>query len=115
MSTASPEGALSNAGYEPTFLNARREAIIITIIWVVAFLWTILYCAFTGYQENVDPENLDLVMGIPSWIFWGVGAPWLVADLFTLWFALIYMKDDDLGEDPGHEATETSADQGGEA
>jgi len=102
MSTASPDNASRTANFDTTYLNARREAFYILIVWIVAFSWTILYCHFNGYQENVDPENLNLVLGIPSWVFWGIAAPWFFADIFTLWYALSYIKDDDLGEDPEH-------------
>lgn len=84
--------------YDPVFLNSRREAAIVLVVWVIAFLWTTLYCYFNGYRSDIDPDNLELVMGLPSWVVWGIGAPWLVCDLFTLWFALFYMKNDDLGE-----------------
>ena len=34
-----------------------------------------------------------------GWIFWGVAAPWIAANLFTFWFCAHYMVDDDLGEE----------------
>ena len=80
---------------EPGFLHARREAIIIFLVWVAALLWAVPYCYLTGY--HVEPDQLRLIYGIPSWVFGGIVMPWLVADVFTIVFCLRYMKDDDLG------------------
>jgi len=96
--------------YDPTFLHARREAIIVFLVWVVALLWSVPYCYSHGYVSGVTPDSLEMVWGIPSWIVWGVAVPWLVADVFTTWFCFCYMKDDDLGEsDEGDHADEQTA------
>ena len=87
---------MADRDYHPTFLNTRREAIVIFACWVVALLWAVPTCYFLGY--NKSPEELATVLGIPSWVFWGVGVPWLVADVFTIWFCTFRMTDDDLGE-----------------
>ena len=52
----------------------------------------------TTAGQSVDPDDLATVLGIPAWLCWGIFAPWLVADLFTVWFCFCYMQDDDLGE-----------------
>ncbi len=82
--------------YDLTFLHARREALIIFAVWVLALFWAVPYCYFNGYGLN--PAELETVWGVPSWVFWGIGAPWILADIFTCWFCLSYMADDDLGE-----------------
>ncbi|QDU81924.1 hypothetical protein Pla110_36750 [Polystyrenella longa] len=84
--------------YDPVFLNARKEAIVILFVWIFFFLWTVPYCYFNGYRDSVDPDNLELILGMPRWIVMGVGLPWLVADIVTILFATFYMKDDPLGE-----------------
>lgn len=86
-----------NVQYHPTFLHSRREALIIFCIWVACLLWAVPYCYLTGYGHPIDPDNLSTVLGIPSWVFWGIFAPWLVADAFTIWFCFFYMQDDELG------------------
>ena len=88
----------SQPEYDSLFLNSRREAIVIFCVWLAAFAWAVPYCYLNGYQTNFDPDNFATVWGIPSWLFWGIFAPWIVADLFTTWFCFCYMKDDDLGE-----------------
>jgi hypothetical protein len=39
------------------------------------------------------------VLGLPSWVFWGVLTPWLAASLASIVFAHRVMVLDDLGED----------------
>ena len=34
---------------DPFFLHARREAIVIFLVWFIAMLWAVPYCYFTGY------------------------------------------------------------------
>ncbi len=89
---------------DPVYLNCRREALIILAAWAICLVWTITYCYLFGY--NVAGESIATTMGMPSWIFWGVLVPWIVATLFSIWFGLCYMADDDLGE--------TAAEAGGE-
>jgi len=82
--------------YDPVFVHARREAIVILCLWIVCLCWTILYCYRHGYNAEVDPENLAIVWGIPAWVFWGVMLPWMLATLFSIVFCLFVMQDDDL-------------------
>ena len=99
--------------WSPTFLNARREAIVIFCCWAVGLVWAVPFCYFTGYPEVFDPANFSTMWGIPTWLFWGIGVPWLVADVFTTWFCFCFMKDDDLGgagegDSPSKEGGESS-------
>ena len=84
--------------YDPCFVHSRREALVILCLWLVAMLWAVPFCHFNGYVGHVDPENVKTIWGIPSWLFWGIAVPWIVADLFTVWFCFFFMQDDDLGE-----------------
>ena len=79
--------------WDPTFLSARREAIIIFLVWVVCFLWSVPYCYLAGYGAPAAPPHM--LWGIPSWVVWGIAVPWLVADVFTVWMCVAYMSDDD--------------------
>jgi len=96
-STRTPNDA-SPVEYDPVFLHSRREAIIIFSVWFVALLWSVPYCYFHGFPETFDPATFETTLGIPTWLFWGILVPWLVADVFTIWFCFFYMKEDDLGE-----------------
>lgn len=97
MSTT-PSNDTESMELDPVFLHSKREAWIILGLWVVALLWAVPYCYMNGYQTGLDPETIETTMGIPSWVFWGIAFPWLVADIFTIWFCLFFMKEDDLGE-----------------
>lgn len=87
---------MSERNYDPTFLNTRREAKVIFAVWVVALLWAVPACWLLGYGK--PPGEITTVLGVPSWVFWGIAVPWLVADVFTIWFCSSVMVDDDLGE-----------------
>lgn len=94
MSSSAPTDSDQVVEFDPTFLNARREAIVIFLAWFAALLWCVPYCYLNGY--GLEHDNVSTVWGIPSWVFWGIAAPWGLANLFTVWFCLSYMKLDDL-------------------
>ncbi len=87
---------------DPVFRNARREALIILSVYATALVYTVGYCYLFGY--NRPALSVDSYWGIPSWVFWGVFAPWTACALFTTWFTFFYMGDDDLGADPAPDA-----------
>ena len=92
----------TETSFDPTFLHARREAWLILCAWAVCLIWTVGYCAFAAY--DVPPEQIQIILGMPSWVFWGVLVPWVAATLFSVWFSLAYIADDDLGESDDEEA-----------
>ena len=67
------------------------------LVWAVALIYTVAYCAHYGYQDGSGP--LQMVWGVPRWVFWGIVAPWVAAVIFTIWFCFGFMADDDLGAD----------------
>ena len=89
------ESLSQRSPYAPSFVNARREAWLILSAWAVCLLWTVGYSALAGY--DVPPEQISFILGMPDWIFWGVLMPWIAATLFSVWFGLVYMTEDDLG------------------
>ena len=100
------ENVESSGGYDPVYLNCRREAVIILVAWAVCLAWTVGYCHTFGY--GLTPEEVTVVAGIPSWVFWGVMVPWMLAAAFSCWFSLWYMADDDLGEEQPQPVGDTS-------
>lgn len=87
---------------DPVLKNSLREFIIIMLAWAASTIYTCTYCYFFGYRRDGNPldvQDIQPVLGVPSWIFWGVFAPWMVCSVFTFWFAGFYMADDDLGSD----------------
>jgi hypothetical protein len=83
---------------DPVLRSARREALVILIIWLGALLSTIITCYRLGYDPPA--HELRFVLGFPSWVFWGVITPWLACLALSFWFAYGFMKDEDLGDDP---------------
>ena len=81
---------------DPVFLNSRREALIILTAWATCLVWAVGYCQFAGYETPEGP--VPKTMGIPSWVFFGVLVPWVLASTFSIVFSLKFMKDHDLGE-----------------
>jgi hypothetical protein len=87
---------------DPVLRNARREAIAIGLVWLASTVYSCGYCYWFGYStpaRPLGPQDLHPILGMPSWIFWGVMAPWAVCAVFTFWFAGFVMADDDLGAD----------------
>ena len=84
--------------------HARREGLVILSAWAVALLWSVGVSYLFGYGR--DARAIDLVLGMPDWVFWGIAFPWGLCLLFSVWFCFVYMADDDLGQDregPAHE------------
>ena len=83
--------------FDPLVLHARRETLAILAAFVVCMVWSIGCCYSFGYSAP-DGGPVAKVLGMPSWVFWGVAVPWLAADLFAVWFCFFFMVDDPLGE-----------------
>ena len=73
--------------------QSRRELCLILMAWLGCTLWVIGYCWANGY--DLAPEEVSIVLGFPSWVFWGVVAPWMSANAFTFWFCLGFLKNDE--------------------
>jgi hypothetical protein len=80
----------------PVLESSRREAVFVMTLWVLACAYTVGYAALFAYRVEPVPT---LILGMPSWVFWGILAPWTVCTGLTLWFALCGIRDEDLGED----------------
>lgn len=64
--------------------------------WIAFGAWTGIY---NGLFAAKSGEEMDLLFGMPRWVFIGVAAPWGIALAVTIWFALCFMKDTPLGAD----------------
>ena len=98
--------------YDPTFLHARREAIVIVALFAIFCIWSTGVCYGFGYLK-ADEHRPDIAttFGMPSWVFWGICLPWIVVDVVAVWFCFFFMQDDDLGEDHlGEDLAEPVAD-----
>jgi hypothetical protein len=79
--------------------HARREGLVILAVWALCLGWSTVISYVFGYGRNA--ESMNLVLGMPAWVFWGIALPWSVCLVFSVWFCFVYMADDDLGQDPG--------------
>jgi hypothetical protein len=79
--------------------NARREGVLLLFAWAIALTWSVGGGYQFGYRRNAN--DIQLILGIPDWIFWCVVVPWTACVLFSTWFCFGIMADDDLGRDQG--------------
>ena len=87
---------------DPVLVNARREGLIIAAAWLAATVYSCGYYHLFGLIRAGRPfgeNDVQPVLGMPSWFFWGVMLPWALCGVFTVIFAGFLMADDDLGED----------------
>ena len=80
----------------PVVRDCRREAGAVAVIAIAATAYSVVYCALFGYGRAGEP--IRFVLGFPSWVFWGVVAPWGVCVLICGWFSWWFMSDEELGE-----------------
>jgi hypothetical protein len=78
--------------------NARREGLVIMAVWAAALLWSVGSGVLLGYRRSA--QKMQLIFGMPDWVFWSVVLPWALCFLFSIWFCFAFMADDDLGQDP---------------
>jgi hypothetical protein len=94
-----PEHNDEPGGKEQQLLrNARREGLLIMSIWAAALVWSVVSAYVLGYYRS--PLEMNLILGMPDWVFWSVVLPWGACLAFSVWFCFVYMADDDLGQDP---------------
>lgn len=82
-------------GADPVWRHSRREMVGILLVFVVFLAWTVGASAAWGYGESA---RTTIVAGVPAWIWLGVAAPWAAATAATVAFAMMFLRDDDLGE-----------------
>lgn len=85
--------------WDPVFLHSRREAIVIVATWFVALIWTVPFCYLNGFQPESGAREVTFILGMPSWVFYGIACPWMAANLVTVWFCFGYFQVDELGEE----------------
>ena len=97
---------------DPVLRNARREGIVIAVIWALTTGACCLLCGWLGFPaESSGP--VPTFGGIPRWFCWGVLAPWAVCAVATWWFAGLFMVEDDLGTDHASELDSDIREEGG--
>jgi len=87
-----PQKSPTDLEWDPVYLHARKEAWLILGVWFLAMLWTLPVSYFNGFDSQVDIEQVTFIWGMPSWVFWGIGLPWMVANLITIWFCFVISR-----------------------
>ncbi len=78
------------------FRQCLREAWLVIGIWTVGLVWCSTAIITWGYVPVEDrPAEPELILGIPSWVVWGLFVPWFAMTLATWWFAGVFLKDDE--------------------
>ena len=88
---------------DPVLKNSRREAIIIGLAWLAATVYCCGYCYLFGYIRAGRPlgvEDVRPILGMPSWVFWGIMVPWARLRGVHVLVRRVLMADDDLGHGP---------------
>ena len=80
----------------PIMESSRREALGVAAVWIIACIWVVGYAILNAYKVEPTPT---LVMGMPSWVFWGVIVPWFACLAAIVYAAFWGIRDEDLGED----------------
>jgi len=80
--------------------QCAREARLVAAIWLAGLLYCVGVIVGFGYVP-VDrrPEIPPMVLGFPSWAFYGLYLPWIVQIGVAWWFAVFYLKDEEPYED----------------
>jgi len=86
---------------DPVLTSARREALLVFVIWLVACAYSISVCYRLGYGRDVT--TLTYILGFPDWIFWGVITPWTVCTVLSFVLSYFVIRDDELGEEQAEE------------
>ena len=95
MATSDPRPSFLSSQYR----HARqciKEARFVAAIWISALVFCGYWIRQFGYIPPAErPDVPALVLGIPSWVVWGLLVPWLVLILVTWFFAASILKDDE--------------------
>ena len=87
---------------DPVFVNSLRETIVIISLFLFFMFWSVCVSFYMGLDSTYvksNVEEMSLVWGMPSWVFYGVFLPWMIVNIVGVWFCFGFMKDDEL-DDP---------------
>ena len=70
-----------------------KEVKYLLLAWLFFASWVLIYCGFEAYGQ--DHEEVKITFGMPSWVFWGIAVPWICSIIYTIYFSLFVMKDNE--------------------
>ena len=78
------------------FCQCVKEARFVVVTWIITLVYVSVVVGLMGYvPAEHRPDEPSLILGVPSWVCWGVILPWFVLIGITWWFAIFLMKDDE--------------------
>lgn len=96
MNTPSPDDTGFLATQARHVRQCLREARVVAIVWLLGFIYCGTTLSLLGWIPPEDrPVKPELILGMPSWVVWGLWLPWLVLVVVTWWFAICVLKDDE--------------------
>lgn len=73
-----------------------KEARFVAVTWLAALVFCGGWIGLFGYLPEAErPLEPVLIMGIPSWVIWGLFLPWSILVVVTWYFAAVILKDDE--------------------
>lgn len=89
---------------DPVLQSAWREALVVFSLWGIALAWSVGYCALFAYPPRDKladaAANLTFTLGFPTWVFWGIVAPWVLCAVLSFFISRFVVTDEDLGIEP---------------
>ena len=73
------------------YQRSRREALIAGALWLIFAIWVTTVSYQLGYLHN----DRSTMLGVPSWVFWGVLVPWVAAVVANSIYAFFILADDE--------------------
>lgn len=73
--------------------SARREAVFAVTLWLLAVVYSVSVCYWLGY--NRPAADLRFIAGIPTWVLYGIVAPWLICTIVSAWYSFFFAADED--------------------
>lgn len=71
---------------------SRGEFSAVLLAWAAFATWVLVHAHFRGYSRSGAAEPVQLLWGMPAWVFWGILVPWLVATAFTVCFCVLALR-----------------------
>ena len=85
-----------------SYLQSKRELFVMIAAWVITALWVLGYNSQAAYAAETETP-VRMLFGLPRWTVIGWLLPLLVANAFTIWFCLRFMRDEPMEELPEDE------------
>ena len=96
------ERTVNTARYRRLLSQSKRELFVMIAAWAVTALWVLGYNSQAAYAAETEAP-VQMLFGLPRWTVIGWMLPLMVANAFTIWFCLRFMRDEPMEELPEDE------------